>query len=234
MKLFLKTRGLFLKKGIFIVIDGNDGSGKTTQIKLLKERLEQENRKVVCVDFPNYKNNFFGKVLDKYLHGKNSGWEKYNSDIASIVYSADRWESKDFIKTSLDKGKIVIADRYVSANQIHQGGKIKDIEVRKAFINWLDKLEYEVFKIPMPNLVVYLSVPVSVSEELLRKRYEDNGGQKDVHEDDPDFLRNSKECADWLAETQPNWIKIDCAENGKMRPPEDIHSEIYEKIKSFI
>jgi len=224
-------RLLFHKKGIFIVIDGNDGSGKATQAKLLKERLERENRKVAHVDFPEYKKNYFGKILDKYLHNENSGWEKISPEIASIIYSADRWESKDSINKDLRSGKIIIADRYVSANQIHQGGKIKDIEERQKFISWLDNLEYEVFKIPRPDVVIYLSVPLSTSESLLKKRYDEKGGQKDVHENDPDFLKNSKECADWLAETQESWVKIDCTKDNQMRTPEDINDEIYEKIK---
>lgn len=138
------------------------------------------------------------------------------------------------IQSHLDAGKVVIADRYVSANQIHQGGKIKDVIEREKFIKWLDKLEYKVFKIPKPDFIIYLSVPLEVSENLLRKRYQENGGQKDVHENDQNFLKNSKDCADWLANTQQNWIKIDCAKNNQMRPPEDIHNEIYEKIKHLV
>lgn len=221
------------KKGLFIVIDGNDGSGKSTQIKMLVDRLEEEKMDVLCMKFPNESENFFGKLIYQYLRDKNSGWEKYKPRDASVFYACDRWESSEKIKKSISEGHVVIVDRYVSANQIHQGGKIKDIEERKKFILWLDELEYKIFKIPRPNVVFYLSVPLAISEKLLEERCS-CGRQKDAHENDPDFLKNSKKSAEWLSGTQPNWIRIDCVVGNKMRSIEDIHDEIYEKIKSLL
>ena len=221
-----------MKKGIFIVIDGNDGSGKATQVKLLKEKLLKENMEVEVIDFPNYKDNFFGEVLDRNLHNTLSRWDKIEPEIASIIYAADRWESKDLIKKHLREGKVLIADRYVSANQIHQGGKIKDIEKRKKFMLWLEKLEYKIFKIPKPDLVIYLSVPVKVSENLLEKRYLEKGGKKDAHEANKDFLVNSKNCADWLSEQDPRWMKIECCNEMELKKPEEIASEIFTKLKN--
>lgn len=222
-----------MKKGLFFVIDGNDGSGKATQTKLLEERLKKEGHKVLCVNFPDYKNNFLGKSIFEYLHNEKYGWNKIHPEIASIVYAADRWESSALIRTHLEASYIVLSDRYTSSNQIHQGGKISDDDERDKFISWIDDLEYKVFQIPKPDKVIYLNVPLSVSEKLLEKRYS-SGGKLDEHEKDPNFLRNSKITGDWLAESQPNWEEIDCMKSNSLRTPEDINDEIYERIKPLI
>ena len=146
------------KQGKLIVIDGTDGSGKSTQIALLVNHLKKEGQKVQVVDFPEYYNNFFGKFIGHCLTEQYYNFVRVHPKIASVLYAADRFESKDKIENWLKKGYIVIADRYVSANQIHQGGKIANIKKRKAFIKWLDEMEYGVFKIPRPNVVFYLNL----------------------------------------------------------------------------
>lgn len=219
-------------RGTFIVIDGNDGSGKATQTKMLVERLKKESYKVLDVTFPDDKNNFFGKFIRECLNNEEYKWRDLHPKIASIVYAADRWESSALIKAHLEAGFIVISDRYVSANQIHQGGKITDDDKRDDFMSWLDTLEYKTFKIPEPDIVVYLNVPMSVSEELLRRRYS-SGGHMDEHEKSPEFLRNSKITGDWLAESEKNWVEVKCTENGEMRCPADIHDDIYQKIREY-
>jgi len=110
-------------KGKFIVFDGNDGSGKQTQAKLLIERLEKEGHKIRIIDFPRYYDNFFGKFIGECLTGKYGDFIGIDPHIISVIYAADRFESSKEIKEWIDKGYIVLADRYVSANQIHQGGK---------------------------------------------------------------------------------------------------------------
>ena len=221
------------KKGSFIVIDGNDGSGKATQVRLLERRLKKEWCKVSCVTYPDYKNNFFGGLISNYLHDSKYNWKNIHPEIASIVYACDRWEGSSSIRRLLNDGYIILSDRYASSNQIHQGGRISDNHERDNFISWLNTLEYEVFKIPKPDKIIYLDVPLSISQELLRKRYS-SGGKPDEYEKDPDFLRNSKITGDWLSETQENWERIDCAPNGALLSERKINDEIYNKIINFI
>lgn len=227
------------KRGKLIVIDGVDGSGKNTQADLLIKHLRRGGKKVKIMDFPRYKNNFFGKFIGHCLSEQYYNWTKIHPKIASIAYAADRFESKEQIEKWLKEGNIVILDRYISSNQIHQGGKIANVKKREAFMKWLAEMEYGVFKIPAPDLTIYLSLPINLVMKLIKERNNKKSraylkGKKDAHEKDRKFMINSIKSAMWLAETQKGWVKIDCSEKGKMKTREDIHEEVYEKIKKIL
>ena len=125
------------KRGKLIVVDGTDGSGKTTQISLLAKKLKKDGLKVKTIHFPHYE-NFFGGFIGHCLTEQYYNFVKVHPKIVSVLYAADRWESSKEIKKYLNKGYIVILDRYVSANQIHQGGKIANARKRASFIKWLN------------------------------------------------------------------------------------------------
>ncbi len=230
-------------KGKLIVIDGTDGSGKATQVRLLANRLKREGKTVKIVDFPEYYSNFFGKFIGHCLSEQYYNFVKVHPKIASVLYAADRFESKNKIEKWLSEGNIVIANRYASANQIHQGGKIANTKKRQNFLQWLAQMEYEVFKIPKPDAVFYLSVPIDIALKLIKER-NGNGHRKylgkkktrkeDVHEKDVQFLENSRKSALWLAKTQKGWIKIECMKDGKMETRENIHRKIYESVKTLL
>jgi dTMP kinase len=229
------------KKGKLIVIDGVDGSGKATQVELLLKRLRKDGHTVKTVDFPEYYKNFFGKFIGNCLSQQYYNWLNIHPKIASIAYAADRFESSAEIKKWLEKGYIVIANRYVSANQIHQGGKIANSKKRQEFIEWLNEMEYGVFKIPRPDIVFYLSLPVAISLDLIKDRDRDGKmkrqylkKKKDVHENDTNFLVNSRKSALWLVKTQKEFMQIDCATGGNLRTREDISEEVYEKVKKVL
>ncbi len=233
----------FMKKGKLIVIDGTDGSGKATQAGLLIKHLKQDGQKVKIVDFPDYYSNFFGKFIGHCLSEQYYNFVKVHPKIVSVLYAADRYESRDKIKKWLKEGNIVIANRYASANQIHQGGKIANTKKRKSFLKWLAEMEYEVFKIPKPDAVFYLSVPIPVVLKLIAERNKNSSrnylGKKktrkeDVHEKDVKFLENSRKSALWLAKTQKSWIKIECVKNGILNTRKNIHQEVYKEIKKLI
>lgn len=224
-----------MKKEKFIVIDRTDGSGKATQVALLAARLKKEGKTVKLVDFPEYYKNFFGKFIGHCLTEQYYNFINVHPKIASVLYAADRFESKDQIESWIKKGYVVIANRYVSANQIHQGGKIKDTKKRKEFLKWLDEMEHKVFGIPRPDVVLYLSVPFEVSQKMMKERNATAkrnyaGSKKDVHEVDVAFQKNSRESALWLSKTLPYFIKIDCTKKAQILSREEIHEKVYEQV----
>ncbi len=227
------------KKGKLIVIDGTDGSGKATQVEFLRKRLTAEGKKIQLVDFPEYYKNFFGGFIGHCLKEQYYNFVKVHPKIASVLYAADRWESKDKIEDWINKGYIVIANRYVSANQIHQGGKITNTKKRKDFLRWLDDMEYRVFGIPRPDIIFYLEVPVAITQKLMKGRDAKHarkylGKKNDVHENDPIFLENSRKSALKLVKEFNNFIKISCTKAGAMRSREDIHSDIYTEVQKIL
>ncbi len=228
------------KKGKFIVIDGTDGSGKATQVELLAKALTNEGYKVKVADFPEYEENFFGKFIGHCLSEQYYNWLNVHPKIASVVYAADRFESKEKLEKWLKEGNVVISNRYVSANQIHQGGKIANPKKREAFIKWLDEMEYKVFKIPKPDLTLYLSLPIDIVLELIAKRESSQMKRKylrkhkDVHENDVNFLINSRKSAMWLVNKIPNFSKIDCAKKKEILSREEIHNMVYKEVKKIL
>lgn len=216
--------------GVFIVFDGNDGSGKATQSKLLADHFDTAGRAHVKLDFPAYDRNFFGTLLGECLAGQHGDFVHMDPRIASSLYALDRLESLPAISAAIAEGNVVLADRFTSSNQIHQGGKIADEAERIEFLEWLARMEHEVLGIPRPDLIIYLDVPVEVSLELLtEKRRRKNltlaEGAKDTVEEDRQYLERSHETARWLAFREPNWRIISCMRDGALRTPEDIHEE---------
>ena len=167
-------------RGKIIVIDGVDGSGKKTQVAMLLKRLKKDGIKVATLDFPQYENNFIGKNIKEFLTHPEYTFHKQHPKVFSIILAADRWESKQKIEKYLDQGYLVILDRYMSSNQIHQGGKIKDEKKWEEFMTWLDTLEFKVFKIPRPNLILYLNLKIANIEKMLKLRGNFDNAEKDL------------------------------------------------------
>lgn len=224
-----------MKKGKLIVIDGTDGSGKTTQKELLINHLKKDGHKIKTIHFPDY-NNFIGGFIGHCLTEQYYNFINVHPKIVSVLYAADRWESSEKIKNWLEGGYTVVLDRYVSANQIHQGGKIANVKKRQAYIEWLDVMEYKVFKIPRPDITIYLSLPLQLITRLIKERNKKSvrayaGNKKDVHEVDMNFQKNSRTSAMWLAKVLKNFKKIDCAPEGKILSRERIHDMVYKEVK---
>lgn len=219
-------------KGKLIVFDGNDGSGKQTQMKRMIERLQAEGKKVHTLDFPRYYDNFFGKLIGEGLTGAFGKWTELPPKLASIPYAADRFESKQILDAWLEAGDLVLLDRYASANQIHQTQKFNTKEEQKEFLDWLVKMEFEVFKIPKPDTVLYFDVTVPVSLDNLKKKNPDKykEGKEDSTETDVNYLTRSRQCAQWIAGQDSSWVLINCMDGESMRGIDDIHAEVYEKL----
>jgi len=226
-------------KGKLIVIDGTDGSGKATQVKKIKERLISEGHKVKSLDFPRYYDNFFGNMVGQALKGDYGDWAGIHPKLASVVYANDRAESAPQINQWLEEGNIVILDRYVSSNQIHQGGKIDDENERKEFMQWLDTMEHDVLGSPRPDAILYLDVSVAITQKLLiakgnkeSKKYLE--GRGDQHENNIEHLEAARESGLKMISENNNWIRIGCSREGDIFSIDVIHEIIYDKVITLL
>lgn len=215
--------------GKLIVIEGLDGSGKATQAQKLFEKLKEQGKQIIKVSFPDYNSNS-SALVKMYLNGEfGSDPNQVNPYAASSFYAIDRFASytKNWKNFYLDGGT-VIADRYTTSNAIHQCAKLPK-EQWKDFINWLFHYEYELLGVPKPYRTLYLRVDPEVSQKLMTKRYQGNEERKDIHESDLEYLRRSREAADYCAK-ELGWTLIECVQNGDMRSIEDIAADIFNVI----
>ncbi len=225
-------------KGLFIVIDGTDGSGKGTQTKRLATRLEQEDIPFYVADFPRY-GNTSAYFVEKYLRGEYGQAHEISAKRASLFYALDRHDAAAEIQQALDAGKIVISNRYVSANKGHQAGKIADLEERRQFIDWLNELEYTILRIPRPDLTILLHVPADIGYQLVASKDERgylDGKKRDIHEADPEHLRNAEQAYLSLPQIDQGeqWQILECVEQEQLLPIEDIHERLWQIIQPLI
>ncbi|MBN2566600.1 thymidylate kinase [Candidatus Woesearchaeota archaeon] len=223
-------------RGRLIVIEGTDGSGKATQAERLVERLAKEGRSVAMFDFPQYYDTFFGRMVGRYLAGEFGTADEVSPYLASLLYAGDRWQAKERILAALAAGKVVVCNRYASANMGHQSGKIGDPAKRKAFLDWLKELEYQVYGIPLPNATVFLYVPYAVGQTLVDRkgaRGYVGGAKRDIHESDGRHLKDAEESYLALA-AEEGWIRVDCMRDGKLMGKDEIHAIVWEKVGPLI
>lgn len=221
--------------GKLIVIDGTDGSGKTTQLNLLKTKLENEGYEVRVADFPQYNQKSAG-LVENYLSGKYGQAEDITPYQASIFYAADRFDASFEIRNWLKNGKIVLANRYVSANMSHQGGKIDNPLERKAFFSWLHELEYELFNIPQPDLTIILRVEAEIAQKLAqdRARSDWSGSQKDIHENNLTHLKKAEKVYLEIAEKYPEFKLVSCTKNSNIISRKEIADLVWLLVKKLI
>lgn len=213
---------------MLIVIDGIDGSGKSTQTKILVKRLKSAKHPVETLNFPQY-HQFFGRMVKKFLNGEFGQIAQVDPHLASILYALDRWQARNKINHWLKENKIVILNRYATSNLIHQTIKI-DGKKRRQFIDWLNKMEYEILSLPKPDLVLYLYLPYKLSYALITKR----GNKKDIHEADLNHLNVAAAQGLKLAQTEKKWILVRCNRGNKILTKEEIAEKTWKIIKSKI
>jgi dTMP kinase len=211
-----------MKRGKLIVIEGNDGSGKATQVVLLHKYLKTKKIPVKVIDFPRYNDSFFGKFISRFLQGEFGKLEEVNPYLISIVYAQDREEARGEMEDWLSKGNIVLANRYVPSNLAHQSGRLPKSK-REAFIQWDSELEYKINKLPKEDMIIYLHVPYKASIKLLAVKKQ----KKDIAEKNIAYLRSSEESYNNLSQTFSHWEKIECVDNkGNIYSKEEIHTDI--------
>lgn len=222
-------------KGKFIVIDGTDGSGKATQTELLASRLRAAGLAVEIADFPQYDTKSAG-LVEEYLGGKYGSPEEVGPYRASIFYAADRYDASFKIRKWLDEGKIVISNRYVTANMGHQGGKIDNPLERKNYFEWLDKLEYGLFNIPRPDLNIILYVPAEISQQLAlgRTKVDWTGKTRDIHQESLDHLKKAEQTYLDIAKTFSGFTLIECTQDGQMKSREENALAVWREVSRLI
>ena len=222
--------------GKLFVIDGTDGSGKQTQFQQLQESLLKDGIDYKVVSFPNY-DSPSSALVQMYLSGEfGENAKEISPYIASTFYAADRYATfQTGYKKYYEDGGIILADRYTTANMVHQAGKIKDEKEREKFLNWLWDFEFNLYGLPVPNEVFFLNMPVEKSIELMKDRENKFTHQekKDIYERDVNHLKDAYEAACDISKKY-NWYEIKCVKNNEIRTIEDIHQEIYNEVKKHI
>jgi dTMP kinase len=219
------------RRGKLIVIDGGDGSGKTTQAEMLMKYLTAHQVSVKGFDFPRYYSSFHGKMAGRFLAGE------FGSDVspylASLAYALDRASAKEEMDTWLSHGGVIISNRYATSNMAHQGARLP-VEKRKDFLEWIDELEYKVHKIPREDIVIYLHVPAAIAVELTKKKGERAylGAKKDILESDNAHREESEKMYLSLAAKRRNWVVIECVEDGKILSKEAIHEKVLAVLRN--
>lgn len=222
-----------------VAIEGSDGSGKATQTEMLASYLRRHGFKVGRVSFPRYNETSAGTLLFEYLKSaKASEYDFVNSNpkLASRIYAQDRFESLDYLSGLIAQNDVVIFDRYVESNLLHQGGKMKsDVEILN-FANWLYDLEYNQLGLPKPHVTIYLDLPPEVSRARALKRAEEKGESLDAVESDMEYVRNGTKAGRLYAEFF-GWKVIECVVpniDQSLPPYESTPLEIHRELREIL
>lgn len=221
--------------GRLIVIEGTDGSGKTTQAPLLASWLRENAADCCEISFPCYESRS-SELVKMYLAGEmGSDANDVNAYSASAFYAVDRFAS--YKKSGgwgdyYNNGGLILATRYTTSNMVHQTCKLPFSEWGE-YVDWLEDFEYRRMGIPKPDLVILLDMPVAVSQALMSKRYNGNEGKKDIHERDVAYLEHCHRSAAFAAE-RCGWQVVECVKDGKVLSVSETHQKIIDLVKSFI
>ena len=219
--------------GKLIVIEGTDGSGKSTQFRRLTEHLSQDGHTFKTLVFPQYSEPS-SALIRMYLGGEfGSKPTDVKAYAASAFYAVDRYASykKDWGQW-YENGGLIVSDRYTTSNAVHQASK-EPTQKQADYLKWLYEFEYDRLGLPRPDLTVYLDVPTEYTEKLLRSREQATNTQADIHEQDMQYLATCRKTGK-AAAAYYGWTVISCVKDGLMRSVEDIHQEIYSYVKSCL
>lgn len=221
------------KKGKLVVIDGTDGSGKGTQTEKLLEFLDKKGKKNKYIDFPRYYTSFHGKMVGRYLKGEFGGLNSASPYLTSLFYALDRLTAREEMIDWLEEGNVVVANRYTTSSMAFQTARI-DKQHREEFLKWLYDMEYKEHKLPKEDLVIFLYVPVEISQKLIDKKAGRGyvGKKKDVYEANVEYQKEVLKLYLQLAKKNPHWEVIKCVDaRGKLLSIEQVHKKILAALK---
>ncbi|MBW3543665.1 MAG: thymidylate kinase [Planctomycetes bacterium] len=212
---------------MLIALEGIDGSGKGTQARRLVDRLRGEGRKVAAFSFPRYAETFFGRAVGDFLNGRFGSLDAVDPFLAAVLFAGDRYESRELLLRAAAEHDVVVLDRYVPSNVAHQAAKRAGPE-RTDLIARIETLEYEVYKLPRPDRVILLDLPVTTARELIARKsprgYTDRAA--DLQEADDAYLARVREVYLELAAHRAGWTTVACTRGGELRTVDDIATEV--------
>ena len=220
-----------MEKGKLIVVEGAcDGMGKSTQFKLLGERLQKDGNNICSHHFPSY-NTYQGAPVEKYLNGEYGAVSDLSPYFINSLYANDRaitWYTN--LKKLYEKGNIILLDRYTTSSLIYQSALIEDLEEKKKFIDYVIDFEYHKLGIKDPDNVIFLHAPFELVTKMRQERKQNDGVANDIHERDLEFMKKVYKSAMFIADYL-SWNMVQCNDGDKMRTIDDIHEEIYQLVK---
>jgi len=225
--------------GKLVVIEGTDGAGKGTQLRALASRIEGQECGVYVDDYPHYTDERFGVPLGNFLHGEYGDLSSLNPYVAAGIFAADRRVNVGPIRDALASGKFVVANRYTPSNLAHGAAKFPNRFGAEEYIQQMEVLEYDVYGLPRPDLVVVLDVnPYVAQSNVDRKsaRAYVGMGQRDIAEEDSEHQVSAAKWYLWLCEVRDNYIRVDCMdEEGQVQlPPDVIEARIWSAVQENI
>lgn len=219
-------------KGKLIIIEGLDGSGKSTQIEILRKKAQQAGKQVRQIKFPNYAEDS-SALVRAYLAGELGSLHEINAYAASVLYSVDRYATfRRHMKEDYDNGCIFLLDRYTTANMYHQTTKLPK-EEWDSFLEWLEDLEYGKMGLPKPDLVLYLDMKPQTAKKLMENRYHGDESKKDLHEADFSYLLSCRDAALYAAQ-RCGWEVLSCCDGESPLPIDTISQMIWQKVEPLL
>lgn len=221
---------------MLFVIEGLDGAGKSTQVRLLRKYLESVSGELEYIHFPRYDSPVYGNLISRFLRGDFGSINAVHPQLVALLYAEDRHGAAPELRKSLQEGRPILLDRYVYSNIAYQCAKIDDPNEREALRKWIDDTEYGDFGLPRPDLNLFLDVPIGfVEKKLTADRKGENreylAGSRDIHEADINFQKKVRDVYLRQCEVDPKFERIDCSgPDGTMLPPD----KIFAKIKAAV
>lgn len=223
-----------MNRGKFIVIEGAAGSGKSTQLGLLQDRLTKNGTKFEPLKFPRYEHPA-GYFLKSYLNGAYGEVYDVGAEKASVFFALDRFDARNDIEKVITSGAHIVSDRYTGSNLGYQGAKIENDKKRREYYQWLYDFEFGLLGVVRPDLNIFLHVPAEISFELVKKRAEEGGAGLDAQEQSVDRFRWNEKVYLELTELFPDdFIRIDCAPNGALLSIDEVHEILWAKVAEVL
>ncbi len=220
----------------FVVIEGLDGSGKSTQLKLLREYLESKSVRYKYLHFPRLEEGVYGRLIARFLRGEMGANDQVDPYLVALIFAGDRTDAAATIRQWMEEGYLVIVDRYVYSNIAFQCAKMENQEAGEALRDWILEFEFEYNKLPRPDINLYLNVPIEFTRKQLNsdRDGEDRAylkGERDIHEENLDFQEKVRQVYLSLHHHVDDLVLIDCMDaTGEMHPPETISELITKHI----